>query len=165
MHDTFVSLWQTFIILLVVQCPWYLLPCSVGVWQTELELHCCVKEEDWQINIWRNCQVRSGKFQLLLCNMHSGYVSLNCQLSSCPNHCNLSPSSDQHQFSPNKTNTVSTEKVMSKIKKVITKREYTLIANQILMTNSVGKYMEISVENLCVDIGGLKGLLKLSEWG
>ena len=52
---------------------------------------------------------------------------------------------------------------MSKIKKVITKREYTLIVNQILMTNSVGKHMEISVENLCVDIGGLKGLLKLSE--
>ena len=54
---------------------------------------------------------------------------------------------------------------MSKIKKVITKREYTLIVNQILITNSVGKYMEISVENLCVDIGGLKGLLKLSKWG
>ena len=48
---------------------------------------------------------------------------------------------------------------MSKIKKVITKREYTLIVNQILVTNSVGKYMEISVENLCVDIGGLKGYL------
>ena len=48
---------------------------------------------------------------------------------------------------------------MSKIKKVITKREYTLIVNQILITNSVGKHMEISVENLCVDIGGLKGYL------
>ena len=95
--------------------------------------------------------------------MHSGYVSLNCQLSSCPHHSNSSPSSDQHQFSPNKTNTASTEKRMSKIKKVITKREYTLIVNQILITNSVGKHMEISVENLCVDIGGLKGLLKLSE--
>ena len=44
-------------------------------------------------------------------------------------------------------------------------RENTLILNQIFLTNSVGKYMEIWVENLCVDIGGLKGLLKLSEWG
>ena len=34
-----------------------------------------------------------------------------------------------------------------------------MILNQILLTNSVGKYMEISVENLCVDIGGLKGYL------
>ena len=98
--------------------------------------------------------MRSGIFQLLLCIMHSGYVSLNCQLSSCPNHSNSSPSSDQHQSSPNKTNTASTEKRMSKIKKVITKREYTLIVNQILITNSVVKLMEISVENLCVDIGG-----------
>ena len=58
-----------------------------------------------------------------------------------------------------KPNTASTEKRMSKIKKVITKRECTLIVNQILITNSVGKYMEIWVENLCVDIGGLKGYL------
>ena len=34
-----------------------------------------------------------------------------------------------------------------------------MILNQILLTNSVGKYMEISVENLCVDIGDLKGYL------
>ena len=34
-----------------------------------------------------------------------------------------------------------------------------MILNQILLTNSVGKYMEISVENLCVDIGGLEGYL------
>lgn len=51
---------------------------------------------------------------------------------------------------------------MSKIKKVITKREYTLIVNQILITNSVGKYMEISVENLCVDIGALRAVKRVA---
>ena len=35
--------------------------------------------------------------------------------------------------------------------------ETALIFFQILPSNSLRKYMEISQENLCVDIGGLKG--------
>ena len=60
----------------------------------------------------------------------------------------LSLNSDQHQFSPNNINTSLTEKIM-KINKMITEGNLC----QILSTNSLRKCMQISQENLCMDIG------------
>ena len=64
----------------------------------------------------------------------------------------LSPDSDQHQFSPNDTHSLSRDQVM-RINKIITKRKNALIVYQILLTHSVRKCIEISLENLYVDIG------------
>ena len=65
----------------------------------------------------------------------------------------LSPNSDQHQFSPNDIHTMSRAK-SRRINKVITKRKiFDLLSKLILSTNSLRKCMEISLENLYVDIG------------
>ena len=63
----------------------------------------------------------------------------------------LSPNSDQQQFSPNNIHRLSRAKSM-RINKMITKKK-SLIFYQFLSTNSVRKCMEISLENLFVDIG------------
>ena len=56
----------------------------------------------------------------------------------------LSPNSDQHQFSPNNIHRLSSATSM-RINQMITKRK--------IPTNSVRKCIEISSENLFVDIG------------
>ena len=58
----------------------------------------------------------------------------------------LSPKRDQHQFSPNKINTQSREKVL-RINKMITKRKNVLIFYQILSTYSLRKSIEVSLKN------------------
>ena len=58
------------------------------------------------------------------------------------------PKRDQHQFSPNNSNTQLKEKFMR-----INIRENALIFEQILSTKSVMKCFEISLENLNVDHG------------
>ena len=69
----------------------------------------------------------------------------------------LSLTSDQHQFSPNNINRQSRGRVM-RINKIITEEKKALIFYQILSTHSLRKYIEISLENLYVDIGANKGL-------
>ena len=71
----------------------------------------------------------------------------------------LSAKSDQSQFSHNNINTLSTENVV-RINEMITWWENLWSAEilstnseQILSTNSLRKYMEISLENLYLDIG------------
>ena len=64
----------------------------------------------------------------------------------------LSPSGDKHQFSPNNIHRLSKEKVM-RISKNDHQSENALIFYQILSTNSYRKCIEISLENLFVDIG------------
>ena len=71
----------------------------------------------------------------------------------------ISPNSDQHHFSPNDIHRLLRAKSM-RINKMILKRK-SLIFYQILSTNSLRKCMEISLENLYVDIG-LKGLRRRS---
>ena len=63
-----------------------------------------------------------------------------------------SPKSDQHQFSPHNLNTLSKEKVM-RFNKMITSRIILWSFIKILTTNSLRKSMEISLENLYVNIG------------
>ena len=63
----------------------------------------------------------------------------------------LSSNSDQHQFSPNNIYRLSSATSM-RINQMITKRK-SLIFYQFLPINSVRKCMEISLENLFVDIG------------
>ena len=62
-----------------------------------------------------------------------------------------SPNSDQHQFSPNDNHPLSRDKLWELIK--WSQREKSLIFYQILSTNSLRKCIEISLENLYVDIG------------
>ena len=69
----------------------------------------------------------------------------------------LSLTSDQHQFSPNNINRQSRGRVM-RINKIITEEKKALIFYQILSTHFLRKYIEISLENLYVDIGANKGL-------
>ena len=62
----------------------------------------------------------------------------------------LSPNSDQRQFSPNNIHRLSSSSM--RINQMITKRKiFDLLS--ILPTNSVRKCIEISLENLFVDIG------------
>ena len=68
----------------------------------------------------------------------------------------LSPNSDQDQFSLNDIHTVSRDLDM-RIYKMNTYC-FALIFYQILSTHSLRKYIKISLENLYVDIMGLKGL-------
>ena len=63
----------------------------------------------------------------------------------------LSANSDQHQFSPNDIHRLSRAK--SKRINKWSQREKSLIFYQILSTNFLTKCMEISLENLYVDIG------------
>ena len=65
----------------------------------------------------------------------------------------LSPNSDQRQFSPiNNIHRLSRDSVMRN-KMITLIRENVLIFYQILSTHSLQKYIEISLENLYVDIG------------
>ena len=68
----------------------------------------------------------------------------------------LSPNSDQDQFSLNNIQTLSRDLVM----RIYEMNAYcfALIFYQILSTHSLRKYTQISLENLYVDIMGLKGL-------
>ena len=68
-----------------------------------------------------------------------------------------SPNSDQDQFSLNDIHTLSRDLVM-RIYKMNTYC-FALIFYQILSTHSLRKYIKISLENLYVDIMGLKGLI------
>ena len=68
----------------------------------------------------------------------------------------LSPNSDQDQFSLNDIYTLSRDLVL-RINKMNT-YYFALIFYQILSTHSLRKYIKISLENLYVDIMGLKGL-------
>ena len=68
----------------------------------------------------------------------------------------LSSNSDQDQFSLNDIHTVSRDLDM-RIYKMNTYC-FALIFYQILSTHSLRKYIKISLENLYVDIMGLKGL-------
>ena len=63
----------------------------------------------------------------------------------------LSANSDQDQFSPNNIHTLSTDKLWELIK--WSPKKNALIFYQILSTHSLGKCMEISLENLYVDTG------------
>ena len=63
----------------------------------------------------------------------------------------LSPNSDQRQFSPNNIHRLSSATSM-RINQMITRRKISDLY-QFLPTNSVRKCMEISLENLFVDIG------------
>ena len=63
----------------------------------------------------------------------------------------LSPNGDQHQFSPNNIHTSSREKVMRITKMITKKKSLDLSSNS--LNASLGKCIEISLENLCVDIG------------
>ena len=67
-----------------------------------------------------------------------------------------SPNSDQDQFSLNNIQTLSRDLVM----RIYEMNTYcfALIFYQILSTHSLRKYIKISLENLYVDIMGLKGL-------
>ena len=67
-------------------------------------------------------------------------------------HYPLSPTSDQHQFSPYNINRQSRGRVM-RINKIITEEKKASIFYQILSTHSLRKCIEISLENLYVDIG------------
>ena len=63
----------------------------------------------------------------------------------------LSPNSDQHQFSPNNIHRLSREMVM-RINQMITKEKmHDLLLN--FLNLSLRKRMNISLENLYVDIG------------
>ena len=62
----------------------------------------------------------------------------------------VGPRNDQYQFSPNSINAFSREKVM-RINKMITRGKMLSFKN-ILLTYSFWKCMEISMENLYVDI-------------
>ena len=68
----------------------------------------------------------------------------------------LSPDSDQDQFSLNDIHTLSRDLVI-RINKMNTYC-FALIFYQIVSTHSLRKYVKISLENLYVDIMGLKGL-------
>ena len=68
----------------------------------------------------------------------------------------LSPNSDQDQFSLNNIHTLSRDLVV-RINKM-NSYCFALIFYQILSTHSLRKYTKISLENLYVDIMGLKGL-------
>ena len=95
-----------------------------------------------------------------LCPVHKGLTlqlgsknNINETSISLVNHINpLSPNGDQHQFSPNVIHTMSRDKVM-RIDKMITKVEIALIFYKILSTHSLKRCMEVSLENLYVDIG------------
>ena len=69
----------------------------------------------------------------------------------------LNPNSDRDQFSLNNIHTLSRDLIM-RINKVNTYC-FALIFYQILSTHSLRKYIKISLENLYVDIMGLKGLI------
>ena len=69
----------------------------------------------------------------------------------------LNPNSDQDQFSLNDIHTLSRDLIM-RINKMNTYC-FALIFYQILSTHSLRKCMKISLENLYVDILGLKGLI------
>ena len=68
----------------------------------------------------------------------------------------LNPDSDQDQFSLNDIHTLSRDLVI-RINKMNTYC-FALIFYQIVSTHSLRKYVKISLENLYVDIMGLKGL-------
>ena len=68
----------------------------------------------------------------------------------------LSSDSDQDQFSLNDIHTLSRDLVI-RINKMNTYC-FALIFYQIVSTHSLRKYVKISLENLYVDIMGLKGL-------
>ena len=68
----------------------------------------------------------------------------------------LSSDSDQDQFSLNDIHTLSRDLVI-RINKMNT-YSFALIFYQIVSTHSLRKYVKISLENLYVDIMGLKGL-------
>ena len=74
-----------------------------------------------------------------------------------------SPNSDQDQFSLNNIQTLSRDLVM----RIYEMNTYcfALIFYQILSTHSLRKYIEISLENLYVDMGlkGLSGVLSDSQ--
>ena len=70
----------------------------------------------------------------------------------------LSPNSDQDQFSLNNIHTLSRDLVM-RINKMNTYC-FALICYQILSTHSLRKYIKITLENLYVDIMGLKGIME-----
>ena len=78
------------------------------------------------------------------------FSSLMCHCSSQIKP--LGPKSHQHQISPNNVNTLLKEKFM-RITKMITSAKIALMFEQVLLTNSVRKCIEISLENLYVDRG------------
>ena len=81
----------------------------------------------------------------------------------CPHDFNhLSPNSDQDQFSLNYIHTVSRDLVM-RIYEMIAYC-FALIFYQILSTHSLRKYIKISLENLYMDIIGLKGLKSFRQF-
>lgn len=57
LHFIFVCPFQAVVLLLVVQCAGHLLPCAVGVQQTQSSLHCGVQEENTSPHLSWNCQV------------------------------------------------------------------------------------------------------------
>ena len=73
----------------------------------------------------------------------------------------LSANSDQQQFSPNNIHTLSRDKVM-RINKMITKGKMPWSFIKFLSTSSLRKCMEISLENLYVDISTLR--VKIQGW-
>ena len=94
-------------------------------------------------------------------------ISLGFWEWGCPHHCytgnhvpslplrNLvpkSPRSDKQHVSHNIISAQSTEKVR-RVNEMITKWKNALIFYQILLTNSVRIWIEISRENLCADVG------------
>ena len=70
--------------------------------------------------------------------------------------------SDQQQFSPNYIITSSREKIM-RINTCDHQRQNALIFYQILSTNSLRKCVDISLENLYMDIGDLRVMGKTAD--
>ena len=119
---------------------------------------CCPR---WKIpieNPWK-CNFQDSKFQKLMFLDASALkiLCLWCEFQGCllfiislllnP----LSPSSDQHQFSPMISIDCQEQSLWELIK--WSQSEKSLIFYQILSTNSIRKCIEISLENLYVDIG------------
>ena len=63
----------------------------------------------------------------------------------------LSPNSDQHQFSPNNIHMLSREMVMRIYQMITEEKMHDLLLNS--LNFSLRKRMNISLENLYVDIG------------
>ena len=87
-------------------------------------------------------------------DLQNFYVWLTQKLGVFPYHT-LNPLKSQHQLSPNNINKERREEVM-RIDKQITTGEM-FRSHQILSTDSLRKCMETSLENLLMEIWGLKG--------